>query len=178
MLGPTLETDRLLLRPPVEEDLDGWASLMADPESSRFIGGPLPRESAWRGMAAMAGSWSLKGFGMFSIVEKASGQWIGRLGPWRPEGWPGTEVGWGLLRSAWGKGYATEGAARAMGWAFDTLGWEEVIHCIAPDNAGSIAVAERLGSSNRGPGRMPPPFETMIIDIWGQTRAQWERRSG
>jgi RimJ/RimL family protein N-acetyltransferase len=65
-----------------------------------------------------------------------------------------------------------------MGWAFDKLGWEEVIHCIAPDNAGSIAVAERLGSSNRGPGRMPPPFETMIIDIWGQTRAQWERRSG
>jgi len=39
MLGPTLETERLLLRPPIEADLDGWAELMADAESSRFIGG-------------------------------------------------------------------------------------------------------------------------------------------
>jgi RimJ/RimL family protein N-acetyltransferase len=177
MLGPTLETDRLLLRPPIEADLEGWASLMADPEASRFIGGPIPRATAWRGMATMAGSWALKGFGMFSVIEKESGKWIGRLGPWEPEDWPAQEVGWGLLRSAWGKGYATEGAARAMDFAFDELGWEDVIHCIAPDNAGSIAVAERLGSKNRGPGRMAPPFETMIVDIWGQTRVEWKSRT-
>lgn len=39
-----------------------------------------------------AGAWTIRGFSMFSVIEKDSGQWIGRLGPWQPEGWPGTEV--------------------------------------------------------------------------------------
>ena len=153
MLGPTLETERLILRPPAAEDLDGWAAFMADEEAARFIGGALPRPTAWRTLATMAGSWALQGFGMFSVIEKSSGRWVGRLGPWQPEGWPGTEVGWGLAREAWGKGYATEGATAAIDWAFDALGWDDVIHCIDADNAGSIGVAERLGSVNRGRGR-------------------------
>ena len=74
MLGPTIETSRLILRPPIEEDLDGWAAFTADEEAVRYLGGPQPRETAWRFMAAMAGSWALKGFGMFSVVEKESGR--------------------------------------------------------------------------------------------------------
>ena len=176
MLGPTLETERLILRPPLPEDLDGWAALMGDIGAARFIGGMQPRAGAWRGLAAMAGSWALHGFGMFSVIEKHSGRWVGRLGPWRPEGWPGTEVGWGLMRSAWGKGYATEGAAAAMDWAADTLGWSDLIHCIDPENLASIRVAERLGSVRRGPERLPPPFEHEQVEIWGQTADQWRRR--
>jgi RimJ/RimL family protein N-acetyltransferase len=176
MLGPTLETERLILRPPLEADLDGWAELLGNEESSGYIGGPLERSAAWRAMAAMTGSWWLRGHGMFSVVEKSSGQWIGRLGPWYPEGWPGTEVGWGLMKSAWGKGYATEGAARAIDWAFDELGWTEVIHSIHLDNQASIAVAERLGSVHFGPGRLPAPFEHLPVDLWGQTREDWRAR--
>jgi RimJ/RimL family protein N-acetyltransferase len=176
MDGPVIETSRLILRPTRLEDLDGWAELMADEEAARFIGGLQSRAAAWRGLMTMAGSWSLKGFAMFSLVEKESGKWIGRIGPWQPEGWPGTEVGWGLLRSAWGRGYATEAAEAAIDWAFDTLGWDDVIHCIDPDNKGSIMVAERLGSTNRGPGKLPPPFEHHRVDIWGQSRAQWRAR--
>jgi RimJ/RimL family protein N-acetyltransferase len=172
-IGPTLETARLLLRPPVQQDLDGWAAILADEENSRFIGGPVGRPVAWRGMAAIAGSWVLKGFGMFSLVDKESGEWLGYAGPWQPEGWPGSEVGWGLLKDAWGKGYAAEGAARAMDWAFGELGWEEVIHCIDPRNTPSMAVAERLGASKRGPGKLPAPFDTAEIEIWGQSREQW-----
>lgn len=175
-MAPRLETERLLLRPTAAEDFDGWAELMADPETSRFIGGPQPRAAAWRGMATMAGSWALNGFAMFSVIEKASGRWIGRVGPWQPEEWPGTEVGWGLLKSAWGRGYAVEAAAASIDWAFDTLGWDEVIHCIDPDNAASIAVAKQLGAINRGLGKLPPPFETYPVDIWGQTREEWRRR--
>ncbi len=136
----------------------------------------MPRAIAWRGFAMVTGSWALKGFSMFSVIEKASGNWIGRLGPWQPEGWPAAEVGWGLARECWGKGYATEGAAAAMDWAFDTLGWDDVIHCIDPANIGSIGVARRLGSINRGPTRMPPPFEGAPVDAWGQTRTEWRGR--
>jgi RimJ/RimL family protein N-acetyltransferase len=171
-----IETERLVMRPTQAQDLDGWAELMADPEASRFIGGPVPRAAAWRGMMAMAGAWSLQGFGMFSMIEKTSGRWIGRTGPWQPEGWPGTEVGWGVLPSVQGRGYAHEAAVAAIDWAFDTLGWDEVIHCIDPANTPSQRLAERLGSANRGPGRLPAPFEDFEVELWGQTKAQWRGR--
>jgi RimJ/RimL family protein N-acetyltransferase len=172
-----LETPRLLLRPPRAGDFDQWAALMADPEAARFIGGAQPRAIAWRAFMTMAGAWHLQGFAMFSVIEKSSGRWIGRLGPWQPEGWPGTEVGWGLVREYWGRGYATEGAAASIDWAFATLGWTEVIHCIAPENLASQAVARKLGSRKRGRGLLPPPFEDSRVDIWAQTRTQWFARS-
>ncbi len=175
--GPTLETARLILRPTGAQDLDGWAELMADAEAAQYIGGQQTREAAWRGMASMAGSWAINGFGMFSLIARDTGLWVGRIGPWRPEGWPGTEVGWGLLRSAWGKGYAVEAAQAAIDWAFDHLGWDEVIHCIHPDNAPSQQVATRLGSRNRGPAPLPPPYQDTPNEVWGQTRAEWKARA-
>ena len=168
-----IETERLILRPQRAEDLDGWVELMGDAEAAQYIGGVQERSAAWRGMAGMAGSWMLKGFGMFSLIEKQSGRWVGRVGPWQPEGWPGTEVGWGVVRSAWGRGYATEAAVAAIDWAFDNLGWTDVIHCIDPANTPSQKLAERLGSTNRGPGKLPPPFEHYEVDVWGQSREQW-----
>jgi RimJ/RimL family protein N-acetyltransferase len=176
MNGPVLETERLVLRPPQEADLDGWAELMADEEASRFIGGVQARPMAWRGMATMAGSWSLKGFGMFSVIERATGRWVGRLGPWMPEGWPGTEVGWGLHPAFQGKGYGVEGSTAAIDWAFEHLGWTEVIHCIDPDNTPSQRLAERLGSRRLRPGKLPPPFDHLPIDVWGQTLDEWRSR--
>lgn len=175
-IGPTLETDRLILRPPAAEDFEGWAAFSADEETMRHLGGVQSRPVAWRFMAAMTGSWTLRGFSMFSVIEKSTGRWIGRLGPWMPEGWPGTEVGWGLIREATGKGYATEGATATIDWAFDTLGWTEVIHTIEAGNAGSQAVARRLGSAILRQTPMPPPFEHIVCDVWGQTREQWRAR--
>ena len=177
VLGPTLETERLILRPPAAQDLDGWAEFTAHSEAARFLGGPQPRAVAWRLLATFAGSWALQGFGMFSVIEKASGRWIGRLGPWRPEGWPGTEMAWGLLPSAQGRGYALEGAATATDWAIETLGWTDIIHTIDPANSASIALARRFGATNRGPGRLPPPNDEKRIDIWGQSAAAWRARA-
>ena len=174
--GPVLETERLILRPPALADFEAWVAFMADEQAARYIGGAQPRSFVWRGMMAMAGAWALHGFAMFSVIERSSGQWIGRLGPWQPDGWPGTEVGWGLVRAAHGKGYAPEGATGAIDWAFDHLGWRDVIHCIDPANLPSQKVAQRLGSRLRGPGTLPAPYETMPVQIWGQTREEWKRR--
>lgn len=152
--------------------------MMADEEATRFIGGTAPRAVCWRQLMTMIGAWHAQGFAMFSVFEKASGRWVGRLGPWQPEGWPGTEVGWAIMRDCWGRGYAVEGSIAATNWAFDTLGWTEVIHSISPDNVASIRVAEKLGSRNRGPGQLPPPFTDARVDIWAQTRSEWHRRFG
>ena len=174
-LGPTLETERLILRPPEPGDFPRWAEFLGDPEAARYIGGPQPRPTAWRSMATMTGAWSLLGFSMFSAVEKATGRWIGRLGPWMPEGWPGTEVGWGLHPDAQGQGYAVEGARAAIDWAFDTLGWTEVIHTIAPENTASVRVAERLGSRKLRETRLPAPFDTLEVEVWGQSVQDWRQ---
>jgi len=175
--SPTIETARLLLRLPRAGDFDAYADYMADPESAEFLGGVQPRSVAWRGFAQIVGAWELCGFSMFSVIEKASGDWIGRVGPWMPEGWPGAEIGWGIIRSHCNRGYATEAARASMDWAFEALGWQDVVHTIAPDNAASQAVARKLGSRNRGPGRLPPPFDDTPIEIWGQTRAEWQARA-
>ena len=56
-------------------------------------------------------------------AARMAGLWVGRLGPWTPDGWPGSEVGWGLHPDAQGKGYGLEGATAAIDYAFDALGW-------------------------------------------------------
>jgi RimJ/RimL family protein N-acetyltransferase len=173
-LGPTLETPRLILRPPMAEDFEPWAAFMAH-ESTRFIGGPQHPAVAWRGMASVIGAWTMEGFSMFSVIEKATSRWIGRLGPWRPHDWPGTEVGWGIIPESQGQGYAAEGARAAIDWVFDSLGWSEVIHCIDAENHASIALAERLGSQRLRSVILPPPLE-WPVEIYGQSRAQWQAR--
>jgi len=171
-----IETSRLILRPIRWEDFDAWAAFMADPDATRFLGGVQPRPVAWRTMMTMAGAWYLRQPSMLSVIEKATGRWVGRLGPWMPDGWPGPEVGWGIIRECWGRGYAVEGATAAIDWAFEYFGWTEVIHSIAPGNQASQAVARKLGSRNRGLGRLPPPIEHEQIEIWGQTREEWRAR--
>lgn len=172
---PVLETERLILRPTRVEDFEGWAAFAADAESMRFMGGAQPRPVAWRAFGLMAGSWTLYGFGMFSLIEKATGRWLGRLGPWRPDGWPGNEIGWGIVREAWGRGIAFEAAVAAIDWAFATLDWQDVIHCIDDQNQRSRALAHRLGSTWLRRVVLPPPLG-QEVDAFGQTRAAWRAR--
>lgn len=171
-----LQTPRLILRPPRLEDFDAWAAFQNDEENMRFIGGRQSRAMAWRTFMCMCGCWHMTGIAMFSVIEKATGKWVGRLGPWHPEGWPQEEIGWGIAREHQGKGYASEGAAAAMDYAFYVLGWPEVIHCIHEDNVASQGVARKLGATNLRRVQMPEPYAHMPVDAWGQTREQWGTR--
>lgn len=173
MTYPVIETERLILRVPDASDLDGWAAMITDVETMRYIGGIGGRSTAWRQLCSMRGAWDIKGFAMFSVIERDTGAWVGRIGPWEPEGWPGKEVGWGIAPQFAGRGYAYEASAACMDFVFDTLGWPDVIHTIDPGNTRSIALAQRLGSTNLGPTRLPEPYESAPVDAWGQSAAQW-----
>jgi RimJ/RimL family protein N-acetyltransferase len=173
MLGPVLETERLLLRPPISADFEPYCAFMAL-DAARFIGGPQTRPVAWRGFATMIGSWTLSGFSMFSIIEKATGRWVGRGGPWSPEGWPGTEIGWAIIPDSQRRGYAFEASIAAIDWAFEALDWDSVIHCIDPANLPSIALARALGSGLQRVGvPAPAPISAVTWNIYGQTREAW-----
>lgn len=121
--------------------------MSADPEVVRYMGNgqPATRVQAWRAMATFVGHWSLRGYGLWAVEERATGKFIGRIGLWNPEGWLGLEVGWLLDRAWWGRGLATEGARAALDYAFATLGADHVISVIHPENTRSIRVAEKIG---------------------------------
>ncbi|SEK99960.1 Protein N-acetyltransferase, RimJ/RimL family [Pseudoxanthomonas sp. GM95] len=171
-----LETERLVLRPPRAEDLDAWAAFATDEEAMRHLGGTMPRSVAWRSLATVVGAWQMQQFGFFFVFEKATGDWVGRVGPWQPEGWPGTEVGWGIKRDRWGLGYAPEAASAAIDWVLGQHAWDEVIHTIAPDNQASKQVAAKLGSRLLRMGVMPAPYDGQSVEIWGQSRAEWQAK--
>jgi RimJ/RimL family protein N-acetyltransferase len=160
MSEPQLETDRLLLRQPRDEDTAAIAEQMGDPDVMRYIGhgdtGTFEHAVAY--VRRMQRAWSLDGFGRFVVVRKADGVPVGRAGllAWDPDVWrSGTraeigphaevELGWTLARAAWGHGYATEAAIAARDWALHDVRPSRLVSLIHPENERSQRVARRLG---------------------------------
>lgn len=169
-----LETERLILRPiDPELDFDAWAKTMANENTVRYLGTPpLSRSNAWRNMCFVMGHWQVRGYGFFSVILKETGEWVGRVGPWFPEGWPEPEIGWTISPDHLRQGYAIEAARASRDFAFNTLRWRRVIHVIMAGNEGSVAVARKLGSSLiREQDGLPGLTDKRML-IYGQPRPE------
>jgi RimJ/RimL family protein N-acetyltransferase len=145
-----VNTSRLQLRPLQASDAEPLMEIHQDPEVIKYVllgAPPGGLTVAWRNIAMMIGHWHLRGYGPWAVVELATGQVIGRVGLWNPEGWPGIELGWVIRRSRWGNGFATEAARGALEWTWQTVETDHVISVIQPDNLPSIRVAEKIGES-------------------------------
>jgi RimJ/RimL family protein N-acetyltransferase len=145
------ETERLLLRIPEEGDLDLIADLWADSAATAYIGGPRDRGMVadfFREYAADPEPYARdEGERWWSIVERRSGEFAGLCSLLEKEvaGQTETELGYYLLPAYWGQGYATEAAGLVAAHAFSDLQLASLVAIIDPDNAGSIAVARKLG---------------------------------
>jgi RimJ/RimL family protein N-acetyltransferase len=174
--GPMIETERLILRQWRGSDIAPNTAMLSDPATARFItadGKPVTEVmNGWRNAAIMAGHWVLHGVGMFVVEEKASGRFVGRVGPWSPPGWPGFEVGWGIDKGFRGKGYAVEAAQAAINWSFATFELDRIIHCIDCENTASQAVARRLGAEIDGKTELIGH----VADIWVTKHSAWRDR--
>ncbi len=148
---PTLETERLILRPFREADAAVFCELMQDPDVVRFIGdGQVPSpEDCWRAVAGWLGHWMMRGYGPWAVTERETGAFMGRAGIHFPEGWPGPELGYTFGKPFWGQGYATEAARAARDWAFTERDFPELISLIDPLNTGL--------DRGRHPGRRNAP---------------------
>ena len=171
--APTLATDRLLLRGWRPDDVAAHAAMLADDETARFItvkGGALTEAEAWNETLWLVGHWQMLGYGIFVVEERATGAFVGRVGPLHPPWWPNFEIAWSLAPGARGKGYATEAARAAIGWSFETFPIDRIVSIIDPRNNASQRVAERLGERRTGetftPLRDP-------CDIWEIRRSDW-----
>ena len=126
MKTPRLETERLILRLPSEDDTPAYVAFYADAEASSFYGGPLGPVAAWSRMARDVGHWHLRGYGMFSVIERESGKMVGGCGLYWPTGWPRPELTWWIPPEARRKGYAHEASRAVIDWGYDDLGWDLV----------------------------------------------------
>jgi RimJ/RimL family protein N-acetyltransferase len=149
---PTVESERLIMRGHLVEDLDECADMWGDPDVTRYISGrPFSREDVWIKLQRHVGHWQLKGFGFWVVSDKASGRFVGEVGfaDFKRDIVPPTEgtpeVGWVLAPSAHGKGLATEAARAALGWLEARFGALRTVCLISPANTPSIRVAQKCG---------------------------------
>jgi RimJ/RimL family protein N-acetyltransferase len=165
----TRETERLVLRLPAEPDLDPFREIHEDPEVIRHltsVGTGTGRPVAWRMLAVLIGHWHLRGYGQWTVVEKATGLVVGRVGLWNPEGWPGLEVGWVIRRSHWGRGLATEAARQAIEFGFHEVGADHLVSLIRPDNPASVRVAQKIGERFE----RRETLDGHVVDVYGIRR--------
>jgi RimJ/RimL family protein N-acetyltransferase len=146
-----LETDRLLLRRFTEADVDNLVDLDSDPDVMRYISGgrPTSREEIERDVlpAFLRYYQRHAGYGFWAAVEKSTGEFLGwfHLRP-KPDGDPDEpELGYRLRKSAWGKGYATEGSRALVGKAFTELGAHRVYAETMAVNTASRRVMDKAG---------------------------------
>jgi len=158
LIPAEVETERLVLRQWRESDLDAFAEMMADPEVTRYLVPPVPvdRLTSWRLLAMYVGHGVMRGYSHWAIELRETGEFIGRAGPWRPDGWPALELGWAIARRHQGRGYATEAGKVALQVSWERLKPDRLISLVRLGNDASVAVARRLG------GRL-----TETIDFFG-----------
>jgi RimJ/RimL family protein N-acetyltransferase len=170
-----LETERLLLRLPEALDAEGYLAVFGDPQVLRFLGtGTATRDDAVAAIERMRRHWDSHGIGLFSVVRKEDERLLGRVGflLWDPERWVHamreelegdleTEIGWTLGSEHWNRGYASEAAIACRDWALGDLGLTRLVSVIAPGNAASIRVAEKLGEMLERED-LPGPFDRRV----------------
>ncbi|GAA4675657.1 GNAT family N-acetyltransferase [Streptomyces chumphonensis] len=139
-----IDTERLHLRPLTADDTDRIVELTSEPEVGRYLPALDPEQLRAR-VGHLAAQWGERGYGVFAVELRHSGELVGRVGLIDWPQFDEVEVGWTLRRDAWGHGYATEAARACVDFGFATCGKPYLTCNIHPDNAPSFRVAERLG---------------------------------
>jgi RimJ/RimL family protein N-acetyltransferase len=157
--GAVLTTERLLLRSWRDDDTEPFATMNADPEVMRYLGGPISRDASDALLAKFQDQMAAQPYGRWAVEHRGSGELLGFLGlghhPVAPEA---PEIGWRLRARWWGQGLATEGALVVRDHAFGRLGLRDIVSVTVPENLASLAVMRRLGMT---------PFAERTVDVPG-----------
>ncbi|HEY8298115.1 MAG TPA: GNAT family N-acetyltransferase [Candidatus Baltobacteraceae bacterium] len=143
-----IETARTILRGWNDDDVESWAQMNADPRVMEFFPSTYARERSIASAATMRAELERDGYGWFVVELKDRMPFAGVIAlqpvPFEARFTPAKEIGWRFLPAAWGHGYATEAASAAMRFAFEELGWDQVVALTARINVPSQRVMERL----------------------------------
>jgi len=149
---PTLTTERLILRPWRDSDVDPFAALNADPEVMEHFPAVMTRAESEAGIDRVRQAFAEHGFGWWAVEAPGVAPFIGFIGLWAPSFeahfTPCVEVGWRLAKEFWGRGYATEGARECLRFGFEDLGLDEIVSFTTTTNRRSQKVMQRLGMTH------------------------------
>lgn len=144
-----IKTERLILRPWKEEDLEPFAQLNADPRVREFFPGLLNRQESDQSVALWSEHITKYGWGLLAVALVQTEEFIGFIGmqvvDFEAHFTPAVEIGWRLAFNYWGKGYATEGASAMLQYGFKTLLLQEIVAVTAIHNQRSRHVMKKLG---------------------------------
>ena len=143
---PVLDTSRLTLRAPGKGDLPTLTAFFAT-QRSHMVGGPADASATFAKLASRIGHWAIRGYGLWHIDNRKTGDFLGWVGVINPPGWDEPELGWTLFAHAEGQGFAFEAASAARAYGALHLGLDRLISYIRPDNDRSLALAKRLGAT-------------------------------
>ncbi|GGE38100.1 GNAT family acetyltransferase [Primorskyibacter flagellatus] len=146
---PVIETERLRLVSPAGPDFDAQETFLM-PGAPQFLDHHPDEEATWWSIATIIGHWHLRGYGLFAVLDRRSGEAYGLVGPWFPKGWPEPELSWNLVEGAEGMGVAEEAARAVLAWLFTDRKWPSVISLVDPGNEGSVRLVEKLGARAEG----------------------------
>jgi len=179
-----LETERLLLRQWKESDLVVFQKLNSDPEVMEYFPATLSQEESDAVAQKCKEFISDRGWSFWAVELKSSNEFIGFVGLHEPDSklpfTPCVEIGWRLLKSFWGKGYATEAAHKSLEYSFNELGLSEVVSFTTVSNLRSRAVMEKLGLKNSKQNFEHPdvPKEHPLSEhvLYKITKAEWQTK--
>jgi len=151
---PTVETERLSLRPFADADRAAYAKLREDPDVVRYLPGgealvPFASEIAASRIRAFRDGWR-RGFGVWAVTDRTNGTFMGQAGLAAMERSGEVEVLYALGRRHWGRGYAREAAAAALRFGFETVGLPRIVAFVVPENTASVRVLTAVGLQPSG----------------------------
>jgi len=181
MAMSVLETERLVLRPFVDDDLDALAAVFAEPAVWQYpVGRGFTREESRRFLARQILHRETHGFGMWAAELKSSQELTGFIGlaipTFLPVVLPAVEVGWRLHPDHWGKGLATEGGRASLRFGFEKLHLDRIISIFMPENEASGRVMAKLGMRECLTTR--DPERGMLLSVTEIDRVTWQAICG
>ena len=162
MAIPTIETERLVLRPPSVDDFAGYASIVTT-DRGQFVGGPFDKETAWLDYSQMVAGWVFRGFGALTVATRDTGEYLGTVLVHHEFGDPEPELGWLFTAAAEGHGYAFEAGRAMLDWAFANTGLRSLVSYMDPRNERALALATRLGGRPAGDPSTVPTYSSDVV---------------
>jgi 3-dehydroquinate dehydratase/shikimate dehydrogenase len=185
-LDNTIRTERLILRPWKEEDLEPFAKLNADPRVMEYFPGLKTRKESDASVKLMSNHIERCGWGFWAASLIQTGEFIGFIGLedvyFKADFTPAVEIGWRLAFNYWGKGYATEGALASLQYGFEKLKLEKIVSFTAVKNMRSRAVMERIGMHHDPKDdfdhpRLPEGHPLRKHVLYKLKASEWQRRT-
>jgi RimJ/RimL family protein N-acetyltransferase len=145
-----------------------------DREAMRYVGdgSPLTEAEARNWLAVTERNYRERGYGMFALLEKASGSLVGFCGIVHPGGQLEPEVKYALRRRYWGQGFATEAAAALMHYGVQVHGLSYIIATVAPEHRASQRVLAKIGMTQGTSRRDADGLETLVFEYRAPARCE------